>query len=855
MSSTLDELLAAFKALPDTERAAIAEKAVAATSHLKWVPNPGPQTDAYFSPADILLYGGQGGGGKSDLGLGLAYSAHERSLILRREYTNLGALTDRLVSIHGARTGFNGSPPPKLRFSREGRECLIAFGANQHLGDEQAWQGQPFDFKCVGRDTPVLMADGNYRPIHSLRAGELVATLEGPRRITKVWPVRRDQAVRLSIYRDGAFVCSQDQSLTHEVLTPSGWVCHGTSGAASRPLISEPIQSNVSDTPSKSCAPPSAGALQPNGYRLTYQRQAGAAIQGSLARSGLMASCVFWARRLWGLAFAASCASRQGLPQPLEWFARSVLPPQNRALCADSALQHTSGFHADGARSLSAPQDLPGHCWSDPHQHDEHAPQLSGLCSEREGDLFCLRQSYDAARPSPIDFEGGGREQTPKYTRHTSVYAHPYSLEIRPVAPGLSFDQLSFASVQIGEIDLYDIEVEEVNHFVTLSGVVNKNCFDEATQFLELQVRFHLGWIRSTTPGQRCRAVLATNPPINSDGDWIIGFFRPWLDLTHPNPARPGQLRWYVTAPDGTDLEVDGPTPIELDGRTLKPMSRTFIPAALRDNPYLIKTDYQAKLDALPEPIRSAVRDGNFMATRKDADRQIIPTQWIIEAQARWTPQRPAGQAQVAIAADIAQGGADQTVITARYGGWFDEQLVKPGVDTPDGASVMALIVSQRRDASTIILDMGGGYGGATKEKFDENGIGVVAFNGAHGSAKKTRDGSLGFYNRRAEAYWTMREELDPEQEGGSVIALPPDPQLRSELAAATYSVTPRGIKVESKDDIKKRLGVSPDKADSAVMCLAEGKRAQARQKKHHAYGKQAMANTGHSRVKAYYRR
>jgi hypothetical protein len=63
-------------------------------------------------------------------------------------------------------------------------------------------------------------------------------------------------------------------------------------------------------------------------------------------------------------------------------------------------------------------------------------------------------------------------------------------------------------------------------------------------------------------------------------------------------------------------------------------MSRTFIPAALRDNPFLINTNYQANLDGLPEPLRSAVRDGNFMAARQDADFQVIPTQWLIEAQA-----------------------------------------------------------------------------------------------------------------------------------------------------------------------------------------------------------------------------
>src|SRR3546814_8005406 len=84
----------------------------------------------------------------------------------------------------------------------------------------------------------------------------------------------------------------------------------------------------------------------------------------------------------------------------------------------------------------------------------------------------------------------------------------------------------------------------------------------------------------------------------------LIGMFRPWLDPTYARPSRPGDLRWFVTDPDAKDMEVDGPTPIELDGKTLIPQSRTFIQAALRDNPYMIKTGYQAQLDALPEPLR-----------------------------------------------------------------------------------------------------------------------------------------------------------------------------------------------------------------------------------------------------------
>ena len=59
-----------------------------------WVPTAGPQLDAYLSEADVLLYGGQAAGGKTDLGLGLAFTQHERSLIIRRQYTDMKGITD-----------------------------------------------------------------------------------------------------------------------------------------------------------------------------------------------------------------------------------------------------------------------------------------------------------------------------------------------------------------------------------------------------------------------------------------------------------------------------------------------------------------------------------------------------------------------------------------------------------------------------------------------------------------------------------------------------------------------------------------------------------------------------------------
>lgn len=493
----LDEVLARVKALPPNEKAELVKAYQAEAA--KWVANVGPQNTAYHHMADILLYGGQGGGGKTDLMLGLAFTKHRRSLIMRRQYVDLGGITERSLEINGGRHGYNGSPPPKLR-TDDGR--LIEFGAAANEGDEKSWQGRPHD----------------------------------------------------------------------------------------------------------------------------------------------------------------------------------------------------------------------------------------------------------------------------------------------------------------------------------LLGI------DEATQFLEKQVRFLLGWLRTTDPEQRVRAVLGTNPPIDATGDWIIGFFRPWLDLTHPNPAMHGELRWFVTAPDGKDLEVDGPESVQLPGADapLLPTSRSFIPAAVKDNPYLVKTGYQRQLDGLPEPLRSAVRDGNFMAARADDEWQVIPTQWIIEAQARWKPDGHKGLMMTACALDVG-AGRDETALSTRYGGWFGEIQTVTGDAAKDPTHAAALVVRHRKNGCPLIVDVGGGFGGPTLVLFKEQKIEVLSFNGANASSATTRDGKLRFINKRAEAWWRMREELDPSQEGGSPIALPPDPQLRADLAAPTWELTTRGIKIESKEDIKARIGRSPDRGDAVVMALAEGDRAAAR--------------------------
>jgi hypothetical protein len=54
------------------------------------------------------------------------------------------------------------------------------------------------------------------------------------------------------------------------------------------------------------------------------------------------------------------------------------------------------------------------------------------------------------------------------------------------------------------------------------------------------------------------------NPP---EGFWVVKYWGPWLDKTHPNPAKPGELRWFTTVA-GEDREVDGPGPHLIEGST-----------------------------------------------------------------------------------------------------------------------------------------------------------------------------------------------------------------------------------------------------------------------------------------------
>lgn len=375
--------------------------------------------------------------------------------------------------------------------------------------------------------------------------------------------------------------------------------------------------------------------------------------------------------------------------------------------------------------------------------------------------------------------------------------------------------------------------------------------YDEVTQMREADIRYTLTWNRTDDPAQKVRALLTFNPPTTAEGRWVIRFFAPWIDPNYPKDrkAKDGELRWFTTIGDNQDYEVAGPQPFILkrlaDGRIvpwysfkpsdhspeeiIRPESRTFFHAKVTDNPYYMATGYMQKLQALPEPLRSQMLKGDFLAGVEDDANQLIPTAWIDAAVQRWKDRqadiRAKGKGPMdSVGVDAARGGNmgshmgavgnDEMVISRRHGTWFDELKAYKGVSIDDGAKAAGLVIAELRDNAPVHIDVVG-IGTSPYDFLRQNNTHTIPINGAAASVGVDASGLLRFSNFRAEYHWRLREALDPLNP--NPIALPPDEQMAVDLAAPRWWLTKTGIKIEDKDDIKKRLGRSPDRGEAVM--------------------------------------
>jgi hypothetical protein len=384
--------------------------------------------------------------------------------------------------------------------------------------------------------------------------------------------------------------------------------------------------------------------------------------------------------------------------------------------------------------------------------------------------------------------------------------------------------------------------------------------FDEAPQFLESQVNFIIIWNRTDIPGQRVRVVFTGNPPTTIDGEWIIRRFGPWLDPDYRGiRAEPGELRWFITFSDGREIEIDGPGyPKDIndrpepqwdpeggkvvdgkpEGEWVKPISRTFIPARVEDNPFYMATGYKTRLMNTPEPLRSMLMKGIFNIGRDDDEFQLCPTEWVRLAQKRTIELhdsiRPPDYPLSALGVDVARGGAASTVIATRHWEWFEVPVIAPGAETRRGRAVAELLKPLVREGCSINFDViavGSAVHDALERDEDEDddstteviryleqlGIRVNPVNTSTpcpGEMDET--GTIKFANLRACLGWRFREALNPET--GQDICLPWGRHVIQDLCAPRFEIQMNGIALEPKRKTMERLGRPIDVYDAIIL-------------------------------------
>lgn len=132
---------------------------------------------------------------------------------------------------------------------------------------------------------------------------------------------------------------------------------------------------------------------------------------------------------------------------------------------------------------------------------------------------------------------------------------------------------------------------------------------------------------------------------------------------------------------------------------------------------------------------------------------------------------------------------------------------------SPDTMETTRLVVQAVTEtgAREIAVDVGG-PGGGVVDRLQQLGYRVsgVAFGGAAQDPQR-------FRNRRAELFWRLREALEQ-----GTAALPDDDEVRADLSSLRYTFTQDGkILIEPKDECRKRLGRSPDRADALALAWA----------------------------------
>jgi hypothetical protein len=196
---------------------------------------------------------------------------------------------------------------------------------------------------------------------------------------------------------------------------------------------------------------------------------------------------------------------------------------------------------------------------------------------------------------------------------------------------------------------------------------------------------------------------------------------------------------------------------------------------------------------------------------------QLISRAWCHIAMERYQNYvaihgaKPQRGMRPALGLDVAEFGKDQNALCRRYGGLVLPIEVWGGVDPTETADT-AIDKYHEYKALRCAVD-GTGVGSGVAPTMERHGCEAYSVKVASSPTFEVDEGE--FTQLRDQLWWLTRLWLrhDP------TAMLPPDDELIDELTTPTYDKGSKGkIKVMEKDEMKEKLGRSPDKAESLIL-------------------------------------
>jgi hypothetical protein len=275
---------------------------------------------------------------------------------------------------------------------------------------------------------------------------------------------------------------------------------------------------------------------------------------------------------------------------------------------------------------------------------------------------------------------------------------------------------------------------------------------------------------------------------------------------------------WHVIEING-DPDNPGRSP-----RVSAEWARQQIEAYGRDNPWVLVNVF-----------------GKFPPSSLNA---LLSLEEIEAAMRRVYREYDIGDAALVLGVDVARFGDDASVIYPRRGIQGFSPLRHRNLDSTQGASLVARVWNSM-EADACFIDNTGGFGSGWIDQLrlmHKTPIGV-------GFAERPHD-SLKYANKRAEMYFDAAQWI----KGGG--ALPESREMKEAFTRTTYTFAKGRLLLEPKEDVKQKLGYSPDEADAFVLTFAEpiapSKRRGITEKPKHTFEHDPYANLDSGRTPAY---